>query len=398
MIEAEALIARHLDRGYLVETLSRLAKVPTEVPLGYETFIAPDDPKLVHYVQDVLRPEIRRLGYEDLIDAPLNNLVVRTGTGEIDTTLLIMNYTPAQHFNLMDDPFSGKVGSARDYGHDEDAVFGQGVSQCKAHQSVMLAVLKLLGESGTALRGRLYWGINNEGFSSHACSDAILGALDAKPNFGVIQVGTGLKLWLGNRGRVDVNVHVKGEATHSSSPEAGLSAIDGANEVLNRLKTLTWDDRHPLLGGRHAIAYKIRYEPVAPHTLPSDATIAIDRRMLPGDDPDEATDEIRRAIGDLAPYDVTVERGVFMLPALVDSDEIGVKALQAAHEAVCGEAVAIVYGGGAFDAGGPCAKGVPTVMYGVGGGDGLLGTDYVLISDVEREAEVLTRMIVEMLG
>jgi acetylornithine deacetylase/succinyl-diaminopimelate desuccinylase-like protein len=309
-----------------------------------------------------------------------------------------MNYTPAQHFNLMDDPFSGKVGSARDYGHDEDAVFGQGVSQCKAHQSVMLAVLKLLGESGTALRGRLYWGINNEGYSSHACSDAILGALDAKPNFSVIQVGTGLKLWLGNRGRVDVNVHVKGEATHSSSPEAGLSAIDGANEVLNRLKTLTWDDRHPLLGGRHAIAYKIRYEPVAPHTLPSDATIAIDRRMLPGDDPDEATDEIRRAIGDLAPYDVTVERGVFMLPALVDSDEIGVKALQAAHEAVCGEAVAIVYGGGAFDAGGPCAKGVPTVMYGVGGGDGLLGTDYVLISDVEREAEVLTRMIVEMLG
>ena len=45
-----------IDRSYLVTTLSRLATVPTDVPMGYDTLMEPDDPKLVHYVQRVLRP------------------------------------------------------------------------------------------------------------------------------------------------------------------------------------------------------------------------------------------------------------------------------------------------------------------------------------------------------
>src|SRR5215208_2791040 len=208
----EAVVEQHLDRAYLVETLSRLARVPTDVPLGFQTLMEPDDPKLVHYVQEVLRPELVRLGCYDLIDAPRNNLVVRLGSGESERSLLIQNYTPAQHHNLMADPFSDKVANARAYGRDQPAVFGQGVSQNKAHQAVMLAVLKLLQSHEVPLRGRLYWAINNEGRSSHACSEAIIGALDRKPSFGVIQIGTGLRLSLGNRGRIDVVIHVVGKA------------------------------------------------------------------------------------------------------------------------------------------------------------------------------------------
>ena len=44
-----------------------------------------------------------------------------------------------------------------------------------------------------------------------------------------------------------------------------------------------------ILGGRQAIVYKIRYEPVAPHTLPSDAYLTVDRRLLPGDVPHAVT-------------------------------------------------------------------------------------------------------------
>ncbi len=393
----EGILGR-LDRRYLVETLSRLARVPTDVPLGFQTLMEPDDPKLVHYVQEVMRPELVSLGIHDFLDVPRNNLVVRDGAGESGRTLLIQNYTPAQHNNLMDDPFSGKVGNAQDYGHDGPAVFGQGVSQTKAHQAVMLAVLKLLREQDVTLRGRLYWAINNEGRSSHACSEAILASLPERPTFGIVQIGTGLALSLGNRGRVDVDVHVQGVATHSSVPDEGLSAIDGAHTVIERLKRLTWPDRHPLLGGRHAIVYKVRYEPVAPHTLPSDAFLALDRRLLPGDDPDAAVAEVRAVIGDLAPYGVTVMRGVTMLPALVPPDDPGVRMLQAANVAVRGHEAEVRYGQGTFDAGGPCALGVPTVMYGASGGTGLTGTDFVPIAAVETEANVLTRMILDYLG
>jgi acetylornithine deacetylase/succinyl-diaminopimelate desuccinylase-like protein len=39
-------------------------------------------------------------------------------------------------------------------------------------------------------------------------------------HLGIILVRTGFDISLGNRGRVDVNVVVRGKATHSSAPEA----------------------------------------------------------------------------------------------------------------------------------------------------------------------------------
>lgn len=392
------LIEASLDKTYLVETLSHLAQTPTDVPLGFQTLIEPDDPKLVYYVQQVLRPELVRIGIYDLIDAPRNNLVARLGTGASGQSLLIQNYTPTQHNNLMEDPLSGRVGNAAAYGYDEPVVFGQGVSQCKAHQAVMLTVLKLLRERGVELRGRLYWAINNEGRSSHACSEAILAALPEKPGFGILQLDTGLAISLGNRGRVDVDIHVRGVATHSSTPQDGLSAIEGAHEVITRLRQLRWADTHPLLGARHALVYKMQFAPLAPHTLPSDALLTVDRRLLPGDDPDAAVEEVRAVIGDLAPYQVTVERGVYMLPALVDSDDPGVRAMQTAHTAIHGHPAETHYGQGAFDAGGLCAAGVPTVMYGAGGGAGLLDADFAPISAVVAEAKTLATLILKQLA
>jgi acetylornithine deacetylase/succinyl-diaminopimelate desuccinylase-like protein len=390
-------IEAELDRTYLVETLSRLARVPTDVPLGFDTLMDPDDPKLVHYVQEVLRPEMVRLGVYDLIDAPRNNLVARLGAGTSGRTLLIQNYTPAQHHNLMPEPFSGRIANAAVYGCDEPAVFSQGVSQNKAHQAVMLAVLKLLLAGNVELRGRLYWAINNEGRSSHACTEAILGTLPETPDFCVIQIGTELGLSLGNRGRVDVDVHVVGRAAHSSVPSEGLSAIEGAQMVIERIKALSWPEQHPLLGGRHGLVYKVRYEPLAPHTLPSDAYLTVDRRLLPGDDPDAAADEIRAAIGDLAPYTVTVTRGVYMLPALVDPEDPGVRTLQEANVAVHGHEAPVEYGQGTFDAGGLTSRGIPAVMYGASGRAGLTDTDFVPISAVEMEARVLAYLIMRTL-
>ena len=390
-------LAEGLDERYLVNILSGLAKVPTDVPLGFDTLMEPDDPKLVHYVQRVVRPELARIGVYDVLDVSRNNIVARVGKGTSGQALLIQNYTVTQHHNLMDDPFSGKVANAAHFGCPEPAVFGQGVSQNKAHQAVMLAVLKMLVESGVELRGRLYWAVNNEGRSSHACSEAIIGELDQKPGFGVIQVGTGLKLSMGNRGRADIYVHVRGRVAHSSRPQEGLSAIEGANEVINRLKSLNWSDHHPILGGRQAVVYKIRFDPIAPHTLPSDAYLTVDRRLLPGDDPAAATEEVRRAIGDLSPYEVSVTTGVLMWPALVDPTSEWVSAFNRAHMEVAGSVPEVFYGQGTFDAGGPCRLGIPTVMYGAAGGIWPTGADFVPISAVATEARVLAGLILGQL-
>ena len=395
--QSQALAAK-VDEGYLIDSLIELAKVPTEVPLGSETFMEPDDPKLVHYVQDVLRPKLEALGIAHIVDVQDNQLLVRYGEGTSEASLLVMVYTPAQHNNLMDDPFSGKMANAAEWGYDEPCIFGQGVSQNKAHHAVMLAVLKLLEEEKVQLPGALYFAVNNEGRSSHQCSEHILQALDPKPDFCILLRGTGMRISLGNRGRVDLDVVIKGKAAHSSAPGNGLSAIEGANEFLNRLNKLQLPGSHPILGGRHALAYQIVYEPLAPHTLPEVARIRVDRRLLPGDDLDEALEEVRRAIGDLAPYEVSISRGTHMLPALVDPQHHGVRVLTESHRKVYSQDPETFYGQGTFDAGGPCAAGVPAVMYGVGGGESILGEDFAPVRQVVDEARVLVHTIMSLLG
>jgi hypothetical protein len=89
---------------------------------------------------------------------------------------------------------------------------------------------------------------------------------------------------------------------------------------------------------------------------------------------------------------------VDMLPALVDPVEQGVQVLQSANSSVRGHQAETVYGQGTFDAGGLCALGVPTVMYGASGAIGITGTDFVTQSSIETEARVLARFIVDFLG
>ena len=165
-----------IDERYLTDTLLKLMAAPTDVPLGSATLMEPDHPKLVHYVQEVLRPELYAVGAHDLIDAGRNNLIARIGRGTSGHSLLLLVYTVTQHHNLMENPYPGWIGNGRDHGYDVPCAFGQGVSQNKLHQAVILTVLKLLRDSGTDLAGRLYLGINNEGRSSHLCSELILGA------------------------------------------------------------------------------------------------------------------------------------------------------------------------------------------------------------------------------
>ena len=69
-VVSERTGASTVDERYLVDALSRLARVPTDVPLGFDTLMEPDDPKLVHYVQDVVRPELAAIGVYDLLDVP----------------------------------------------------------------------------------------------------------------------------------------------------------------------------------------------------------------------------------------------------------------------------------------------------------------------------------------
>ena len=101
----------------------------------------------------------------------------------------------------------------------------------------------------------------------------------------------------------------------------------------------------------------------------------------------------------MSPYAVTVEKDVVMLPSVVDPESEIVKGLQKAIHSIDGKETDLVYGKGAFDAGGPTSMGIPTVMYGRPINETtLMGDDFVSLRGVEEEAKILGRLIVDMLG
>jgi succinyl-diaminopimelate desuccinylase len=395
-----ALIERHLDADYLTAILVRLLQTPTDVPLG-QTELAPEDPKLARYVREVVQPELARFGYGRIAVDASNNLVCRIGAEVASPSLLLMGYAVAQHANLMADPYSGRIGSGRDYGLDEPCAFGQAATQHKGALAAALGALKLLADSGARLRGQLIFAVNTEGRSSHANSAQIMDDHGVRADQGILAFATDNRISLGNRGRVDVQVTITGKAAHSSQPWLGLSAIDGAYEALTRLRAMPFGPAHPQLGAAQATVYQLQFSPIAPHTLPATARMTVDRRLLPDEAIDAAVAGVRAALGDLSPYGLTVEQGAFMYPADVPPDAPVVQALQAAGRATLGRAIDTFYLPNTFDAGYANHVGIPTVMFGPGVrrlGSGVMDEDLVALSAVRDAARVYAHTILGLLG
>jgi acetylornithine deacetylase/succinyl-diaminopimelate desuccinylase-like protein len=382
------------DRQFLVDNLVAFLRTPAEAPLG-QNGIDPRDPAVVHFVREVIEPRFNAVGLKSIVDDPDNNLIFVLGPSEGGPVLLLMPYTSSHHGNLMADPYSGRVGSGAEFGLDEACAFGRGGDK-KAGLAAALSMAALVQQGRLALKGRLVIAVNTEGWSSHRGSAAIydhLRRLSMWPDGAILCTGTGLRAAIGNRGRVDIFVRVEGREAHTSQPELGLSAIDGAHEAIARLRTLSLDRSDPSLGAERLTVYKLTFSPIAPHTIPAVAEFRIDRRLLPGTDIDGAVDEVRAAIGALAPFRVVVERGPHMLPSRTDPGLPLVKAVLAAHQAVVGTPGETFYQPYTTDAGYSCAVGVPPVEIGGSSRARVLaaqptGPELIALSQVEAAVRV----------
>jgi acetylornithine deacetylase/succinyl-diaminopimelate desuccinylase-like protein len=401
MTDRREFIERHLDRAYLEDTLRTFLRTPAEAPLG-QNFLDPQDPSVALYVRGVVQPRLAELGFADLLADEDNNLLCLAGGG-VGPTLLVMPYSSSHHGNRMADPYSGKVEPATAYGVDELCAFGRGAGK-KGALAAALTALKLIQDSGIRLQGRLAFAVNTEGYSSHRGSERIFRGLTAenvRPDGAIMCVGTGLRGCVGQRGRVDIFVDVIGREAHSSQPDAGLSAIEGAYQVLTRLREMRFSKRHPRLGAEQLTPYKLEFEPIAPHTLPEVARFRIDRRLVPGSAPGEAVDEVRAALAGLAPYQVRVSQGPFMLPWETSLESPIVRALGSAVSVCMGQAPDMFYARYTGDTGYASSWGIPSVDFGppaYSEGDRPTATEFVPLSGVEAAARVYAHVIMDAVG
>ena len=194
-----------------------------------------------------------------------------------------------------------------------------------------------------------------------------------------------------------MDVVVRGKSCHSSTPWAGVNAVDGARAVLERLDGLVDGISHPELGEASLVATRIESGPDILHTIQDHCRLTLDRRLLPGEEPADALAAITRALADLEPWQVEVTQGNFMYPAEVSEDSEVAAALEAAREMV-GETGPPLWFPAALDAGYLNESGIETVMFGPGDlAFAHTDAEVVPLEQVRRAARVYAAAALQML-
>src|ERR1043166_2475487 len=272
------------------ELLIALVKVPSP-----QTALLEEEPLLKAFIASAIEPRLRGMGFAEIRYDAMGNLIATYGAGASDKSLMLIGNAMNQPAATMPNAYAGDVVDGAPYGLPGECVMGKGASEQKANLAAMLHAMEIVIASGVAIAGRLVFVccLSGETGKHDAIRSVVEGAGVRADN--AVLGGTGLKITLGNRGRIDVFVTVKGAPCHSSRPWDGINAITGAMEAIQRLLSKTkLDKSHPQLGKQSLTVNHIRSFPDSTHTVQERCEFTLDRRLIPGEDPDAAFAEIER--------------------------------------------------------------------------------------------------------
>jgi acetylornithine deacetylase/succinyl-diaminopimelate desuccinylase-like protein len=369
--EIKTLLDTRLSCERAKQLLIELVKVPSP-----QTELLEDEPLLKQFIKTAIEPRLRGMGFSDIRYDAMGNLIATYGAGTSGKSLMFIGNAMNQPASTMPNPYDGDVVDGAKFDLPGECVMGKGASEQKANLAAMLHAMETVIASKVPIAGRLVFTCCLSGETGkHDAIKSVVEGAGVRADMAVLG-GTGLKITLGNRGRIDVFVTVKGAPSHSSRPWDGVNAVTGATEAIRLLLgKVKLDNSHPQLGKQSLTVNHIRSFPDSTHTVQERCEFTLDRRLLPGEDPNEAFAEIERIAKEVERlkdpvsgkgYGVDVRLGPFMYPSLVTTDSPVVRALLRASEVMLGAPVETYYSPSAFDQGYLNHMGIPTANFGAG--------------------------------
>ena len=119
---------------------------------------------------------------------------------------------------------------------------------------------------------------------------------------------TGLNLFLGHRGRVELEVVTEGRTSHGSAPWRGINAVTKMMSVLEQVNLLAETlPTHPVLGQSTLALTNITCSPGRLSIIPDVCTVSLDRRLLPDESCETALTEIETILSSLSQKDPEIK-------------------------------------------------------------------------------------------
>ncbi len=380
---------RLLSPETLTEWTLRFVRHPSQQTERMEA-----EPEVLGFVRDCVKPLADELGLPGRFDA-MGNYLIELGPRGAERSLAFFGYAMTHPASSMARPFDGELIESA----DGRAIRGRGVSEQKSALTAALAAVACAAQG--KLRGSLVLAVTTAGETGrHDAVSRSLEALGFAPQLAIVAIGTGSRVSLGNRGRIDLVIKVRGRSAHSSTPWAGIDAIEGVREVLDALDRVRATlGAHPSLGPATLTATALDSFPKATHTVQDEVRLSVDRRLLPGETAAEAADAIRAAMPAGRPWTVELSPGPYMMPHELAPDAPLAHLIAEAHRAAGLAKPQTFHSHAALDAGFLAAHGCGATMWGPGAMEQFHSNDeFVPVADVVNVARAYHELIRLALG
>lgn len=295
-----------------VSLLQRLVQIPSPNPPGDTVAIA-----------DFVAEQMRAIGCQVRQPAPpqkpqARNTIATLGAGEprimlhahIDTVPIAA--TEAASWSV--DPYAGEV--------RDGALYGKGSIDDKAVLASMMLVMMEAAQQDD-LAGSL--------ILVAAAEEEVGGQLGTKwladkghlPVCDFIVVGeqTGNRVATAHKGVMRATVRTAGKSVHATNPDRGVNAIVAMSKIIAALDHYHHDLSrviHPVVGAPTCNIGVIAGGSTA-NAVPDACAIQLDRRMIPGEKPEDVVGELRAVVESLQLAPATVSIGDFVYSRPFDS-------------------------------------------------------------------------------
>ncbi len=404
----DAWVDAHFDEQ--VRLLQALVRVPTDTPPGdnarHAEHTAGHIAALGWTVErhPVPAAQVQAAGLRSL-----TNLIVRRRYAPGGPTIALNAHgdvvPPGEGWRR--DPYGGEVADGRLWGR------GAAVSKCDftTYLHAVRALEAVAAALGEPLRGsvELHFTYDEE-FGGELGPGWLLAQGLTRPDL-LIAAGFSYEVIVAHNGCLQMEVTVLGEMAHAAIPQTGVDALQGAVAVLNALYAQNAQYRqirsqvpgitHPYLnvgriaGGTHT------------NVVPGRVVLALDRRMIPEEDPAAVEADIRRVIAEAAATvpGIRVEvRRLLLAQAWPPSPANAalVATLQRHAEAVFGEPVPARGTPLYTDVRLYAAAGVVAAIYGAGPrsvreSNAKRADEHIVLDDLRRATRVVARSLHDLL-
>lgn len=292
-------------------------------------------------VSRIVETEMKSLGYDEVrVDDLFNVVGVIKGSGP-GPTLLFNGHIDHAGVGSMKDPFSAEVIDGREFDHDGPVIYGRGACDMKGAVAAMVHAGAMIKQAGVSLSGNVL--VTCVAREEMARGEGIRRLLEngLTADFAVSGEATGLRVYVGHRGKFEAKVTTLGRTSHGGYPQGGINAIFKMNSFFNALQSDYPLPDHDFLGKATVTALDINASPGAlTPIVPDRCEAVIDRRFFPEETEESLLEGFRHLFAAVKERDPEFEARIELLkwfPAMfTDPDEAIVQSMIRSRRQILG--------------------------------------------------------------